>query len=204
MWTGILAFGDDYCYSDTDSLKVVNADRHQNYITAYNRMVERKLRKVAAHYEIPFEDFKPKTVKGVEKMLGVWDCETESGSWLKAKFLGAKRYMVQEADGTLTLTVSGLNKKLAIPYIIKKYGIDGAFEHFDDELVIPAEYTGDLTHYYLDDPMQGEITDYLGKTIKYKEKSGIYLEKSSYSLSIDVAYMNYLKELRGELISEIL
>ena len=199
LWSGIFAFGDDFCYADTDSLKVLNAEKHMNYINAYNRMVERKLKKVADHYNIPFEDFKPKTIKGVEKMLGVWDKETEDGKWLKAKFLGAKRYMVMESDGTLTLTVSGLNKKLAIPYIIKTYGKDKAFEAFDDKLEIPAEYTGDLTHYYLDEPMSGEVTDYLGNTITYKEKSGIYLEKTSYIFSIEEAYKNYLKEQRGEI-----
>lgn len=199
LWSGILAFGEDFCYADTDSLKVLNAEKHMNYINAYNRMVERKLKMVAAYYDIPFEDFKPKTIKGVEKMLGVWDKETEDGKWKKLKFLGAKRYMVLEADNTLTLTVSGINKKLAIPYIIKTYGIDKAFDAFSDKLVIPAEYTGDMTHYYIDEIMSGDVTDYLGNTAEYYEKSGIYLEKATYNFSIDAAYMDYLRELRGEI-----
>lgn len=201
LWSGILAFGDDYAYSDTDSIKCINSERHQNYINAYNRMVERKLLMVAKHYDIPFDMFAPKTVKGEIKMLGVWDKETEKGKWKKAKFLGAKRYMVLTCDDELTLTVSGVNKKAAIPYLIDKYGKDGAFDAFTENLTIPGDYTGKLTHYYIDEPHTGYITDYLGKTIKYNTKSGIYMEKASYSFSIEQAYLNYLKEVQGALIT---
>lgn len=201
LFSGLLAFGDDYAYCDTDSLKVLHAERHMNYINAYNRMVERKLKMTAQHYNIPFEMFAPKTIKGETKMLGVWDKETEHGKWKKAKFLGAKRYMVLTADDELTLTVSGVNKKSAIPYLLDKYGKEGVFDAFNEKLTIPGEYTGKLTHYYIDEPHSGYITDYLGNTIKYNEKSGIYLEKSSYSFSIEQAYMDYLKEIQGALIS---
>ena len=207
LWSGILAFGDDYIYSDTDSIKAVNADKHMDYINAYNKQVERKLKRVSDHYNIPIDYFRPKTIKGVEKILGVWDKETDQ-KWKMFKSLGAKRYMILTADDKLTITVSGVNKKTAVPYIIYKYGIKGAFEHFNDELKIPAEYkdkegkikagTGKLTHYYLDDLMQGEVTDYLGNTVPYVSYSGIYLEKTSYNFSMEKDYLLYLKELRGE------
>ena len=200
LWTGILAFGDDYIYSDTDSIKAVHAERHINYINSYNKLVERKMRLTAKHFNIPFEMFAPETIKGEVKMLGVWDCETEKGKWKNFKSLGAKRYMVLEADDTLTLTVSGVNKKHAIPYIIEKYGKEGAFDAFSEELVIPAEHTGKLTHYYIDEPMEGYITDYLGNTVRYKAKSGVYLEKASYNFSMEAAYLDYLRSVRGELI----
>ena len=48
--------------------------------------------------------------------------------------------------------------------------------------------------------MEGYVTDYLGKTIKYKAKSGVYLEKASYVFSMEAAYLDYLKQVRGELI----
>ena len=196
LWTGILAFGDDYIYSDTDSIKAINAERHSNYINAYNRMVERKLKIVSKRYDIPFDNFKPKTIKGVEKLLGVWDKETDK-KWKCFKSLGAKRYLILTADNELTLTVAGVNKKEAIPYIIKKYGKYGAFKAFTEDLKIPADHTGKLTHYYLDEPMRGEVTDYLGKTIKYKSYSGIYLEKAEYCFSIEDLYLDYLKEVQG-------
>lgn len=201
LWGGILAFGDDYVYSDTDSIKCINAERHQNYINAYNRMVERKLKMVSKHYNIPFEMFAPKTVKGETKLLGVWDKETEKGKWKKAKFLGAKRYMVLTSEDELSLTVSGVNKKTAIQYMIDQYGKEGAFDAFTENLTIPGDFSGKLTHYYIDEPHSGYITDYLGNTIKYNEKSGVYLEKSAYSFSMEQAYLDYIDEIQGALFT---
>ena len=200
LWSGILAFGDDYIYSDTDSLKVLHSEKHMDYINRYNELAEKKLRAVSKHYNIPFEMFAPKTIKGEIKMLGVWDKETPK-PWKNFLSIGAKRYMILTHDDQLTLTVSGVNKKTAVPYLTQKYGKEEAFNHFNNELVIPAEHTGKLTHYYLDSGYSGEVCDYLGNTIKYKFKSGIYLEKASYSFSMEQAYINYLKELRGEIIA---
>lgn len=200
--SGILAFGDDYIYSDTDSIKCVNSSKHMDYINKYNALVERKLKKVAEHYKIPFEMFAPKTIKGEVKMLGVWDMETEkTGPWKKFKSLGAKRYMILTSDDKLTITVSGINKKFAAPYLERKYGKEGAFKAFTNDLTIPEDYTGKLTHYYLDSQYNGTVCDYLGNEISYKCKSGIYLEKTSYSFSMEAAYIDYLRTLRGEIIA---
>lgn len=196
--SGILAFGDDYIYCDTDSLKVLNAEKHQTYINNYNAYVEKQLRKVSEHYNIPFELFAPKTIKGKVKMIGVWDNETPQ-PWIRFLSLGAKRYMIETAEHKLTMTVSGVNKKAAIPYMLNKYGIDGSFEHFNNKLVIPEEHTGKLTHYYLDNGYSGTVCDYLGNEIKYNCKSGVYLEKTSYSFSMESAYLEYLRKLRGEI-----
>ena len=175
-----LAFGDDYIYSDTDSIKAINADKHMDYINRYNALVEKQLRKVSEHYNIPFEMFAPKTIKGEVKMIGVWDNETPT-PWKKFKSLGAKRYMILTAEDELTLTVSGV--KYAAPYMLEKYGKDKAFEAFNNKLVIPEDYTGKLTHYYLDKSYSGTVCDDLGNTIKYNCKSSVYLEKTSYSFS---------------------
>ena len=37
LWTGILAVGKDYIYSDTDSIKVLNYENHKPYVEAYNK-----------------------------------------------------------------------------------------------------------------------------------------------------------------------
>ena len=200
LWLGgILPAGDDYIYSDTDSIKILNGTTHEKAIRRYNKMVEKKLKIVSERYDIPFEMFAPKTIKGETKMLGVWDKETTK-PWKMFKTLGAKRYMILSADNELSMTVSGVNKKAALPYMIDKYGKEGAFKAFTNHLTIPGEYTGKMAHYYLDQPFSGEVTDYLGNIIQYSCKSGIYMEPASYSSSMEEAYLNYLKSLQGVII----
>ena len=49
------------------------------------------------------------------------------GYYERFKTLGAKRYMVQK-DGKVNITVSGLNKKIAVPYLQQKFG-DNIFRY---------------------------------------------------------------------------
>ena len=90
-----------------------------------------------------------------------------------------------------SLTVSGVNKKNAIPYMVEKYG-DKIFDAFKDDLLIPAEYTGKMTHSYIDDPFEIELTDYRGETRVVSERSCVHLEPAEYSLSLSDAYIDYL------------
>lgn len=198
--SAVLAFGDSYIYSDTDSIKAINASKHEDYILKYNEYIKNQIRKVSKYYNIPIEMFMPKTIKGETKILGVWEKETKQ-PWKKFKSLGAKRYLILTADDKLTMTVSGVNKKTAIPYMLNKYGKEKSFEAFSEQLTIPPDYTGKLTHYYIDDEYSGEVTDYLGNTTTYRARSGIYFEKTSYNFSIDALYLNYLRELRGVIIA---
>lgn len=196
LFTGIIEFNNDYIYSDTDSLKVKNAENHKTYLDRYNRLVEIKLKKAMEYHKLPFEMCCPKTIKGASKMLGVWEHEIEKGqkhSYTRFKTLGAKRYMV-ESNGEISITVSGLNKKVAVPYLLEKYG-DDIFKAFDNELYIPPKYTGKMTHTYIDNEMSGYVTDYLGNTIEYNELSGTHLEDCDYDMSIAQKYINYILEI---------
>lgn len=199
--SGILSCGSDYVYSDTDSLKILDAQKHENFISSYNKMVTKKLEIMCDHYGLSQDLIKPKTSKGVTKYLGIFEDETSDGRWLAFKTLGAKRYLLMNKDHELELTVSGLNKKVTTPYLIKKYGKYKALEVFTNDLVIPGEYSGKLTHTYIDDKMEGYITDYLGNTIKYYSPSGIYLEAAEYRFSLESEYLNYIKTKQGELFN---
>ena len=180
-------FGDDYVYSDTDSVKGINIDKHINYINNYNKSVREKLTKAMNYHKLPIELTRPKTIKGVEKELGVWDYEA---TYSRFKTLGAKRYMVEE-DGKINITVSGVNKKFAVPYLIETYK-DKVFENFNDGLEIPPQYTGKNIHTYIDEERQGIIKDYLGVPYEYHELSGVHLEETSYNLSLTSKYVNYI------------
>lgn len=195
LFTGILECGMDYVYSDTDSIKTKNGEKHTKYINDYNNTVIKKLKKAIEYHKLTWDYVAPKTIKGVEKILGVWDFE---GTYTRFKTLGAKRYMT-EKDGKISLTVSGINKYDAIPYL-KTLNKD-LFDLFTDNLYIPPTYTqngqilsanGKRTHTYIDEPREGYIIDYRGKKSYYYEKSCIHIIESEYTLSLSKEYLEYL------------
>lgn len=198
LFTGICEFGNDYVYSDTDSIKVLNAEKHTAYIKRYNELIRAQLVRAMEYHGIDPKEIEPETIKGIKKCLGVWDFD---GHYQQFKTLGAKRYLVQYSNdsrnseairGTYNLTVSGLNKRTCVPYLIEQYGEQGIFSAFNDELYIPPEYTGKNTHTYIDDSRTGTVVDYLGVAGEYNERSGVHLEKSDYSLKISREYLDYL------------
>ena len=190
LFYAIFECAGDYIYADTDSVFYVNPEAHEDFMNRYNQLCEKKLRHMCEHYGLVYEDvLLPKTIKGVEKPIGIWDNEPHID---KFKTLGAKRYMTL-IDGELSITVSGVNKKTAIPWLLEKCGPDGAFEAFEEGLIVPEDATGKLTHYYIDKPYEGEITDYQGNTYHYHALSGVYLEKTTYCFDISAEYINFLK-----------
>lgn len=208
LFTGIHACQDDYIYSDTDSIKIVNHEQHKQYFDSYNLMVDMKLKAACEFHGIDFNKVQPKTQEGKVKKLGVWDYE---GTYEHFKTLGAKRYMVQKenvlkADGKsypISITVSGVNKVKAVPYILddlaRGYTMK-AFEAFEDGLHIPPEKTGKNLHTYIDDEQRGELTDYMGHTAKYFEKSSVHLEPTSYDMSMSKMYTDFLKGIKEEML----
>lgn len=200
LYSGILEFGDDYIYADTDSLKVLNKEAHSRYLEQYNQDVEIKLRKACQYHGIDFRLTRPKTIKGVEKPLGVWDYE---GEYRTFKTLGAKRYMVEEfEDGEwkVNITVAGLNKKEAVPYILEEAERMNVspFDLFTNELYIPKGRTGKSIHTYIDTEFSSALEDYLGNVEIVHEYSAIHLEQAEYSLSLEQGFLNLIKGIKLE------
>lgn len=195
LFTGIKAFGTDYIYSDTDSLKVLNYKNHLEYIENYNRGIKVKIQHALFYNNIDLSYAHPKTIEGIEKWLGVWDFE---GVYKKFKTLGAKRYMIQKPNNEYTLTISGINKKIAIPYLYEKYG-ESILEHFTDGMYVPKGKTGKNIHTYIDEETSGICTDYIGKTYKYHELSSIHMEPCDYELSLSREFLEYLFEIHDVL-----
>ena len=193
LWTGILSVGNDYVYSDTDSIKCLNFSKHQGYVEQYNQNIQLKLELMCKHYNIDVARLTPKTIEGVEKPLGVWEFE---GNYDRFKTLGAKRYLVQEGD-KYTLTVAGLSKQNGIEYIksVCNNDSDLIFEMFNDDLYIPSDKTGKMTHTYIDTEYDIVVTDYLGNTEHVNVKSGVHLEPCDFTLSISDQFNRFLEQL---------
>lgn len=192
LFSAIYEFGTDYVYSDTDSIKGINFDKHMEYFKKYNDNVFEKLLDMCNHYNIPFNKCRPKTKKGEEKLIGVWDMEKP---YVRFKTVGAKRYIYEYEDGELSLTVSGLNKKYAIPYLLEENNNnkDIIFEKFGEGMFIPAGHTGKMTLTYIENEMCGTLVDYLGNKSTYHELSAIHMEPQSYFMSLVGDYIKFLK-----------
>ena len=196
LWTGILNIGDDYVYSDTDSIKMLNYENHLPYINWYNQMIENKLKDMCKARKIDFALMKPKTIKGVEKLIGVWDYE---GTYTHFKTLGAKRYLVRHDDGSMEITVAGLSKQRGVEYLLEICDNDYSkvFDMFNDDLFIPASETGKNTHTYIDDEMTAEVTDYKGYSATVTALSGVHLSECEFTLSISSQYSKFLENYRN-------
>lgn len=194
LWTGIFAMGEDYIYSDTDSIKFKNYEKHKPYLEQYNKMTEQKLIQALKYHKLNPDLLYPKTQDGKTKLIGVWDYE---GYYSRFKTLGAKRYLVEE-NNELTITVAGLSKKNGIKYMLKKSNNDNTkvFEMFDDSLKIPKEETGKNTHTYIDTEKEYTITDYQGNTETVKSLSSIHLEETEFNLSISDFYIKFYMMLQ--------
>ena len=184
LYTAIRECKEDYIYSDTDSVKIFDVDKHKKYFEEYNKWIVKKLEKCLNYHNIPLYFISPKTIKGEIKTLGIWDFD---GFYTDFKTLGAKRYIFKK-DNKLSITVCGLYKKSGKEFIENQ---KNPFIFFNEGMYIDSEHTGKMTHTYIDKEIENTITDYLGNTAYYHEKSFIHLEKTDYLLSLSDMYIKY-------------
>lgn len=194
LFSAIFELKEDFIYADTDSVKILNYEKHKTYFEKYNYLVEKKLEIACKYHGIDFNLTCPKNIKGIKKQLGVWEHETEDCKYTRFKTLGAKRYLV-EINGEYHLTVAGVNKESAIKYMCKKS--KDPFKIFDNNLCIPKEYSGKNILTYIDDEKVGTVTDYLGNTTIYRELSGVHFEQGEYNLSLSNSYIEFLLDIQN-------
>lgn len=200
LWDGILEFGSDYIYSDTDSIKCLNAINHMDYINKYNECAINNLKLMCKQLNIDFELCQPKTIKGETKTLGVWEWETQQKQYQMFKTLGAKRYMTY-ADNKLSYTIAGCGK-IGINYLLEKYNgdINKIFDYFNEDFTIPREHTGKLTHTYCDNEINITICDFNGVSATIFEKSFIHLEPCEFTLKLSKNFKEYLESIIYDII----
>lgn len=194
LFSGIVEMGDDYVYSDTDSIKSMNTERHEDYFNSYNAQILDKIELASQYHNLDKSLFAPYTKKGNQKIIGVWDDE---GVYDKFKTLGAKRYLtmkgVQSTEPKYMITLAGSNKKKTMEYLV---GTGDPFGNFTDGLSIPPENSGRLILSYIDNETTGTVVDMFGVPYEYHELSSIHMEKSEYNLSMSEEFVRYLEGLR--------
>lgn len=203
LFSGIIEIGDDYVYSDTDSIKSLNTESHFNYFNSYNQDIMQMIEESAKYHRINTALYSPMNRKGEVKHIGIWEFE---GIYEKFKTLGAKRYLIFKhkkrkcvlEDGSsvewtepeTTLTVAGANKVKSAAFLRTK---TDPFEAFDNMLLIPKEYSGRLIMTYIDDETEGDIIDKGGVHYHYRELSSVHMEPSDYNLTMGKEFTDYLK-----------
>lgn len=197
--------GYDGVYCDTDSIKLLNVEKHKHIFEEYNVKIVEKLKLMCNYYALDTAKLNPEDIYGNKRMIGIWEHECD---YLLFKTLGAKRYayeMISKGEQIFQMTVSG------IPKVKVKYGDDGepikeedkytpieyvrthgGFDFFNDDMLIPAEYSRKLTHTYCDGYFSEIVTDYNQVQCRVEEYSFINLEKQDYNMSLSEEYVNYL------------
>ncbi len=186
----IRAVGDDFLYCDTDSVKF--SGNHDDYFSAVNEEAYAKIIECAKRNNIPTNYMLPKSPDGDIKVLGVWEHEYDAYTF---KTLGNKRYFIEYARKgnrnfppctKYEFTTSGCNKTRTLQYILKlaMETDTNPFDIFSSSLIVPVEYSGRTISKFIDNPISGWVTDYLGNQYYYESPSGVYVAPTSYSFSI--------------------
>ena len=167
----------DVIYSDTDSHKLLNYEKHKNYIDEYNSNQRKLNKRLSEKYNIDFN---------LIKNLG---CFSDEGKISRFKTIGTKRYAYENVKGIHTV-VSGARKKSIIDYA-NNHKKD-VFEVFSDGLVISKEDSQKLTTCYNDSEHSRLITDYEGNSEQMSELSSVCLYSIPFSMNLDKDFKNFL------------
>ena len=200
LWLGgILPLGDDYIYSDTDSVKFLNYEKNKWIFDKYNKEICRKLEIALEYHGLDKNMYRPKTIKGKEKPLGVWDYD---GHYKRFKTVGAKRYLVETDDGEIKQTIAGLPKSAGKEFFQKQKDPFEVFRAGDKKhaLKISASETGKNCLTYIDYEQSGEITDYLGEVAEWEAQSAIHMEETAFSMSLSDEFLYRILNKRLDII----
>lgn len=164
---------DDVVYNDTDSIKLLNYDKHKHIIDEYNAKIIAKNKKL-------FSD-------PIYYDLGTFDNE---GTYDSFKTLGAKRY-ISEKNGEIEQTIAGLPKNILSDYCERTKV--NAFEFFTSGMTLDVMFSGKLTTAYNDEPHSEDV----GGVIM-SELSSVCLYNIPFKMSLDKYYIEMINELRKE------
>ena len=151
----------DGLYCDTDSLFYIN--NHDEFINQQNEKMSNKIQRMCEHHKIKFD--------GLEQ-LGHFQKEKDVKEF---KTLGAKRYAVKNYDGTIEITVSGVNKEEGAKAFT-------SLEEFDEGFVFDREHSKKNVLVYRNNQEEITFTDYQGNTDTMNQRFGIAIIPTTYTI----------------------
>lgn len=188
----VLHVGDDECYHDTDSVKMLHYWKYFDYFKEKDAEMDAKLKAMCDYYDIDFERTRPRkdNGKGEAVPLGHWDFETV---YREAKFEGAKKYCYNLASApyecydkkkkkfvhmhNIHITVAGVPKAAASQL--------RSIDEFKDGLEFNRETCGKKLLIYLDGN-NACITLPDGYVVK--DKYAVCMRNNGYTLGIKDEY----------------
>ena len=177
LWSNIAKHDKSIVYYDTDSIKSIEDIDY----TDYNEKITNECIASANENEIDIEMFRPKTIKGIEKPLGIFDKEQTAKRFIT---LGAKKYCAEYEDG-LHLTLSGVRKDAVT-------ALNGNINNFKKGLLFDYKAAQKNTHYYTEqEPFT--FTDCEGHIYTCTDEYGVVLAPTTYKLGITEEYENVIE-----------
>lgn len=181
IWSAILECGDDYVYSDTDSIKFLNFERHKSFFETFNACAFDKNALACKYLEKPINAF---SISG--KTLGAFEFE---GIYKHFKTWGAKRYLLTDSEGNLHLTVAGVNKKKGVEFL---NSFADPYQVFVPGLIFPPPACGRKILTYIDDE-----DEYSVDGVVERPKSSIHMEGGSYTMGLSGEFEDFLTIIQG-------
>ena len=171
LHTMMQVIGRDMVYVDTDSVKIVNYERHADQIADINNLLQAEAESCGAYAT---------DRKGVTHYMGVWE-QDDTYNYLRT--LGAKKYVVQIGNECYS-TIAGVSKAAGQTFF-NQNGIDA----FKVGAVI--EHSGHLVAFYNDD----EIHEIEIDGVKMVTASNVALIDDAYTIGITGDYMDILHDI---------
>lgn len=165
---------EDFIYSDTDSIKCLG-----DYTAAFEELNAKYRR----------EDLSAVDPKGKRHYIGIYEFE---GTYKRFKTMGAKKYAYEDPDGSLHITVSGVNKRLGAQEL-------GSLDRFKEGFIFRKG--GGLAALYNDFPEVSQCR-IQGHTVSIT--SNIALYPSTYTLGLAADYRKLILFLMNNDISSAL
>ena len=156
---------DDFVYSDTDSIKCMG-----DYSQAFAELNKKYQR----------DELSALDPKGKRHYIGIYEYE---GQYKRLKTMGAKKYAYEDMDGSLHITVSGVNKKAGAAEL-------RTLDRFKEGFIFRKG--GGLAALYNDDP---EVKSVRIQGHDLPITSNVALFESTYTLGLTTEYSRLIQFL---------